>query len=63
MQKNSINAYLSELIILIYNCLMKGVLPNDLKLTNITAILKKDDSLNKENYRPAGYNSYIQNRR
>ena len=39
---------------------MKGVFPNDLKLTNITAILKKDASLNKENYRPVGYNSYIQ---
>ena len=34
--KNSINAYLSELIILINNCLKKRVFPDDLKLANIT---------------------------
>ena len=50
--KSSINAYLSELTILINNCLKKGVFPEDLKLADITPILKKEDSLNKENYRP-----------
>ena len=50
--KNSINAYLSELTILINNCLKKGVFPDDLKLADITPIFKKEDSLNKENYRP-----------
>ena len=50
--KNSINAYLSELTILIKNCLKKGVFPGDLKLSDITSIFKKEDSLNKENYRP-----------
>ena len=40
--KNSINAYLSELTILIYNCLKKGVFLNDLKLklAHITLIFK-----------------------
>ena len=50
--KNSINAYLLELTILINNCLKKGVFPDDLKLAEITLIFKKEDSLNKENYRP-----------
>ena len=48
--KNSINAYLSELTILIYNCLKEGV--HDLKLADITPIFKKGDSRNKENCRP-----------
>ena len=50
--KNSINAYLSELTILINNCLKKGVFPDDLKLADITPTFKKEDSLNKEKYRP-----------
>ena len=50
--KNSINTYLSELTILINNCLKEGVFPDDLKLADITPIFKKEDSLNKENYRP-----------
>ena len=50
--KNRINAYLSELTIIINNCLKKGVFSNDLKLADITPILKNENSLNKENYRP-----------
>ena len=50
--KNNINTYLSKLTILINNCLKKGVFPDDLKLADITPIFKKEDSLNKENYRP-----------
>ena len=49
--KSSINVYLSELTILINNCLEKGVFPDDLKLADITPIFKNEDSLNKENYR------------
>ena len=51
--KISINGYLSELTILINNCLKEGVFPNDLKLADIKPIFKMEDSLNKENYRPA----------
>ena len=50
--KNSINAYLSELAVLINNYLKKGIFPDNLKLADITPIFKKEDSLNKENYRP-----------
>ena len=50
--KNSINSYLSELTILINNCLKRGIVPDDLKLADITTIFKKEDSLDKENYRP-----------
>ena len=49
--KNSINAYLSELAVLINNYLKKGIFPDNLKLADITPIFKKEDSLNKENYR------------
>ena len=50
--KNTINSYLSELTILINNCLKRGIFPDDLKLADITTIFKKEDSLDKENYRP-----------
>ena len=50
--KNSISAYISELTILINNCLRKGVFSDDLILADKTPIFKKEDSLNKENYRP-----------
>ena len=49
--KNSVNAYLSDLTILINNCLMKGAFPDDHKLADIMPIFKKEDSLNNENYR------------
>ena len=57
--KNSINTYLSELTILINNCLKEGVFPDDLKLADITPIFKKEDSLNKENYRPISILSHL----
>ena len=50
--KNSINAYLSEPKIIINNCLKKGVSSNGFKLADITPIIKREDSPNKENYRP-----------
>ena len=43
--KISINAYFSELKILINNCLKKAVFPDDLKLTDVTPIFKKEDNL------------------
>ena len=49
---NIINAYLSELTILINNCLKKGFSPYGLKPADITPTFEKEDSLNKENYRP-----------
>ena len=49
--KNGVNAYLSELTILISNWLKDEVFPNDLKLLDITPIFKKEDNLNKKSYR------------
>ena len=40
------NAYLSELTILINNCLKERGFPDDLKLADITPIFKKKDKLN-----------------
>ena len=50
--KNSIKANLSELTILINNCLKNGFFPDDLKLADIIPILKKEDSPNKKNDQP-----------
>ena len=50
--KNSINIYLSKLTIRINNFLKKEAFPFDLKLADITPLFEKEDSLNKENYRP-----------
>ena len=57
--KNSINTYLSELMILINKCFKEGVFPNDLKVADITPIFKKEDSLNKGNYRPISILSHL----
>ena len=57
--KSSINTCLSEMKILINNCLKEGVFPDDLKLADITPIFKKEDSLNKENYRPISILSHL----
>ena len=47
--KNSINAYLSELTILINNCFKEGVFPDDIIFVDIAPVFKKEDILNKEN--------------
>ena len=52
--KNSINAYISELTILINNHLKEGVFPDDLKLADITPIFKKED----KNYQPVSILPY-----
>ena len=46
-------------MILINNCLKEGVFPDDLKYVDITPIFKKEDSLNKENYRPISILSHL----
>ena len=40
------------MLTLILICLENRVFLDDLKLTDISPIFKKEDSLNKENYRP-----------
>ena len=36
-----------------------GLFPNELKLTDVLPVFKKDDDLNKENYRPASMTSHM----
>ena len=57
--RNSINAYLPELTILINNCLKTGDFPDDVKLAEITPLFHKEDSLNNENYRPVSILSHL----
>ena len=50
--KKSVNIYIKEITFIINDCLEKGILPDDLKLADVSPIFKKEDSLKKENYRP-----------
>ena len=59
--KNSINIYLSELTVLINNCLKKGIFPDGLKIADITPIFKKEDSVNKENCRTVNILPHLSN--
>ena len=45
-----VKAYLSELTIVINNCLDKGVFPDDLEIADATHVFKKEDSLHKISY-------------
>ena len=51
--KDSLSVYTKELTTIINNCLKDGLFPNGLKLVDVSSVFKKDDDLNKENYRPA----------
>ena len=46
--KKHLNAYLSELTLLIKTSL-KRIFPDDIRIADITPIFKKEDDLNKEN--------------
>ena len=52
--KDSLSVYTKELTTIINNCLKDGLFPNELKLADVSPVFKKDDDLNKENYRPVG---------
>ena len=51
--KDCLSVYTKELTTIINNCLKDGLFPNGLKLVDVSSVFKKDDDLNKENYRPA----------
>ena len=57
--KDSLSEYIKELTTIIDNCLKDGLFPNELKLTNVSPVFKKDDDLNKENYRPVSIHTYV----
>ena len=50
--KDSLIVYTKELTTIINSCPKDGVFPNKLKLADVSPVFKKDDDLNKENYRP-----------
>ena len=41
------------------NCLKDSLFPNELKLADVSPVFKKDDDLNKENYRPVSILSHM----
>ena len=51
--KDSLSVYTKELTAIINNCLKDGLYPNELKLADLSPVFKKNDDLNKENYRSA----------
>ena len=51
--------YTKELTTIINNCTKDGLLPNELKLADVSPVFKKDGDLNKENYRPVSILSHI----
>ena len=57
--KDSLSVYTKELTTIINNCLKDGLFPNELKLANVSPAFKKDDDLNRENYRPVSILSYL----
>ena len=46
---------------IINNCLRDGLFPNELKLADILPVFKKDDDLDKEDYRAASILSHMSN--
>ena len=57
--KDSLSVYSKELTTIINNCLKDGLFPNELKLADVSPVFKKDDDLNKENYRPVSILTYV----
>ena len=57
--KDSLSVYTKELTTIINNCLKDGLYPNELKLADVSPTSKKDDDLNKENYRPVSILSHM----
>ena len=57
--KDSLSVYTKELTTIINNCLKDGLFPNELKLADVSPVFKKDDDLNKENYRPVSIHSHM----
>ena len=51
MQKGCVNSYIFVLTKILNASLERGCFPNQVKLAEVTPALKKEDALNKENYR------------
>ena len=60
MQKGCIDSHISVLTKILNTLLGKGCcFPNQLKLVEVTPVFKKEDELNKENYRPVSVLSHL----
>ena len=57
--KDSLSVYTKELTTIVNNCLKDSLFPNELKLADVSPVFKKDDDLNKENYRPVSILSHM----
>ena len=57
--KDRLNVYTKELIIIINNCVKNDLFLNELKLADVSPVFKKDDELNKENYRSVSMLSHM----
>ena len=59
--KGSLSLYTKELTTIINNCLKDILFLNELKLADVSPVFKKDDDLNKENYRSVSILPYMSN--
>ena len=56
---DSADIYLSHLTDIITDSLKRGIFPDELKLTEVIPLLKKDDTFEKTNYPPVSLLSHI----
>ena len=57
--KTNTNIYLKDLTALVNDCLEKGVFRDELELADVSPVFKKDENLDKENYRPVSILSHM----
>ena len=57
--KDSLSVCTKKLMAIINNCLKDVLFPNELKLADVSSVFKKDDDLNKVNYRPVRILSHM----
>ena len=57
--KDSLSMYTKEITTIINNCLENGLFSNELKLSDVPPVSKKDDDVNNENYRPVSILSHM----
>ena len=57
--KDGLSVYTRDLTTIIKNCLKHSLFPNELKLADVSPVFKKDDDLNKKNYRPVSILTYV----
>ena len=56
--KGCVDSYVPILTKILNTSLERGCFPNQLKLAEVTPVFKKEDELNKENYRPVSVLSH-----